>query len=77
MSTPRPRSLSLYSTLLQSEATATMAADIATLSKLLEASLDPRQNKQGAYKTPQHPAMAFLSCSKWQSFHVIRFGTLD
>ena len=25
-----------------------MAADIPTLSKLLEASLDPRQNKQGA-----------------------------
>lgn len=29
-----------------------MAADIPTLSKLLEASLDPRQNKQGAPPSP-------------------------
>lgn len=30
----------------------TMAADIPTLSRLLEASLDPRQNKQGALLFP-------------------------
>lgn len=38
-----------------------MAADIATLSQLLQASLDPRQNKQGKWQQQQHSAFVYTT----------------